>query len=226
MRINENRPVLWWILFYVTVFLFLYLQSEDKQLLSEICVEDGILEYSTAAMYFVASVIFAVLWKKAEFKNIWHLGLFVMFFMVAGEEVSWGQRIFNIATPDALVELNVQQEMNLHNIEGVHGIVRAVGLLIVLAICYVLPLTDKFIHFFRKLYCKMKMPIFPVRLLILPTVAILFMAVPRIFFDKSIFNLDEIGEMYLGLTFLMFSLNSCGFLCKKSGKETHPGFNQ
>ena len=35
---------------------------------------------------------------------------------VAGEEISWGQRIFGFATPDFLLPLNQQGEFNVHNI--------------------------------------------------------------------------------------------------------------
>ena len=34
----------------------------------------------------------------------------------AGEEISWGQRIFDFETPDFLMHLNVQNEFNVHNI--------------------------------------------------------------------------------------------------------------
>ena len=33
-----------------------------------------------------------------------------------GEEISWGQRIFNIETPGFLAEANAQKETNLHNL--------------------------------------------------------------------------------------------------------------
>ena len=35
---------------------------------------------------------------------------------VAGEEISWGQRIIGFATPDYLLDINIQEELNLHNI--------------------------------------------------------------------------------------------------------------
>lgn len=40
---------------------------------------------------------------------------------VAGEEISWGQRIFGWSTPEALETLNAQQEISVHNIHGLHG---------------------------------------------------------------------------------------------------------
>jgi hypothetical protein len=38
---------------------------------------------------------------------------------VAGEEISWGQRIFGWETPESLAELNRQGETNIHNIGSV-----------------------------------------------------------------------------------------------------------
>jgi hypothetical protein len=37
--------------------------------------------------------------------------------MGLGEEISWGQRIFNFKTPELFREINVQHEFNIHNIE-------------------------------------------------------------------------------------------------------------
>ena len=38
--------------------------------------------------------------------------------LVALEEISWGQRILGLRTPELLLEVNRQKELNLHNIEG------------------------------------------------------------------------------------------------------------
>jgi hypothetical protein len=38
---------------------------------------------------------------------------------VAGEEVSWGQRILGLQTPETLAEINRQDELTLHNIDDV-----------------------------------------------------------------------------------------------------------
>ncbi|MBN2403331.1 MAG: hypothetical protein JXN64_13165, partial [Spirochaetes bacterium] len=39
-----------------------------------------------------------------------------LFLWAAGEEISWGQRILNLKTPDILIPLNDQNEINIHNI--------------------------------------------------------------------------------------------------------------
>jgi len=40
----------------------------------------------------------------------------LVLFVVGMEEISWMQRVFSLSTPDALLGLNKQQELNLHNI--------------------------------------------------------------------------------------------------------------
>src|SRR3712207_9482520 len=64
---------------------------------------------------------------------------------------SWGQRILGMETPAALENRNVQGEMNLHNIKGIHSMVRMLGLLIVLGTCVAIPLADRFVPAARAL---------------------------------------------------------------------------
>ena len=44
-----------------------------------------------------------------------------MFFIAFGEEISWGQRIFGIETPEYMRTANVQEELNIHNLELFYG---------------------------------------------------------------------------------------------------------
>ena len=43
-------------------------------------------------------------------------------FVVAGEEISWGQRILGLTTPDALNDINHQGETNIHNISSLQRV--------------------------------------------------------------------------------------------------------
>ena len=45
--------------------------------------------------------------------------LSICFLFVAGEEISWGQRLLNIETPDILMKHNKQGEITLHNLYNV-----------------------------------------------------------------------------------------------------------
>lgn len=91
-------------------------------------VEDGFVEWLTV----VALVASAVLmlgraWQLRRVRTPLFLFVTVMaaavFLFGAGEEISWGQRIFSVETPEWLAERNKQSEMNLHNLViGGHSI--------------------------------------------------------------------------------------------------------
>lgn len=86
-------------------------------------------------------------------------------FLAAGEEVSWGQRVFNIKTPDSIAKHNMQNEFNLHNLEifnrrDKNGDKKGIALLlsaemlynlIAIGLFFVLPLISKFMGPFKQL---------------------------------------------------------------------------
>lgn len=62
----------------------------------------------------------ALFGRAVSLNALFFLGLSVMLFFGAGEEVSWGQRAFDIAVPAWIEEPSNQDELNLHNvIEGI-----------------------------------------------------------------------------------------------------------
>ncbi|MCF6279362.1 MAG: hypothetical protein L3J14_03345 [Flavobacteriaceae bacterium] len=82
--------------------------------------EDGFVEYTTAAMLLYISILsFSRLFKLWSVKPaLWKLGVLgfaLIFLFGAGEEISWGQRIFDIESSAYFKENNAQQETNLHN---------------------------------------------------------------------------------------------------------------
>ena len=86
--------------------------------------EDQFSEIMQVVFYVTAFVfnflVIKKLWGSGQ-KGIASLYLIVLaglFFMI-GEELSWGQRIFGWETSEKFVEINKQNETNLHNIHGV-----------------------------------------------------------------------------------------------------------
>ena len=51
-------------------------------------------------------------------KQLVYLGMALIFFFGAGEEISWGQRILGFQTPESLSQVNKQEEFNLHNLSA------------------------------------------------------------------------------------------------------------
>ena len=77
--------------------------------------EDGVFEYLTAIFFLVASIFFIKIFISN--RNGWFLLLALVLFIGCGEEISWGQRIFNVLTPDFMERVNVQKEINIHNLK-------------------------------------------------------------------------------------------------------------
>ncbi len=76
--------------------------------------EDHFFEWLTAICLFIASLLFFQIFLAN--KNTFSLLLSLLLFVGAGEEISWGQRMFGFGTPEQIQSINVQHEFNLHNL--------------------------------------------------------------------------------------------------------------
>lgn len=110
-------------LFLIVIFgLGIYFANTDLTYFDEVyTVEDGFVESGSAIFLFAASMLllyrFFKLFKHKElFWKVGVLGLALVFFFGAGEEISWGQRIFNVESSQYFLENNAQGETNLHNL--------------------------------------------------------------------------------------------------------------
>ena len=117
---------------FVLIVLFYFPCYISNDLLLDLTKEDGAYEYVGAFLFLLTAVGFFMLAVKPERykgyanakkyperKYFWLLAL--VFLLAFGEEISWGQRIFNFETPEVIKENNVQEEFNLHNLEVFHG---------------------------------------------------------------------------------------------------------
>ena len=118
MKGNTLSPVLW---LYIPVgFLIIQIILEltvPREMLSAMLSEGGIHEdlqfyLAVAACVIALKTSFDV---KTLFLKGWFLCAALGCFYIAGEEVSWGQHIFDWATPEFWVAVNDQSETNLHN---------------------------------------------------------------------------------------------------------------
>lgn len=81
--------------------------------------EDRAVEWATVILFAVAGIVrcYSALRAKRVFDFL--VGLFCIF--VAGEEISWGQRLIGYTPPGVFLEHNTQQEANVHNFADVFG---------------------------------------------------------------------------------------------------------
>jgi hypothetical protein len=142
-------------------FGFAYAMNLKSALsLSWLTFEDGLTEYTTAIAFLSAAVLSAlVAYRLRASVHRWGIITYVVaafgFFLIAMEEVNWGQRLLGIETPDVLREVNLQGELNLHDVQTLvrpmytlFAIVSAIGILSVCvhialkAVGHVRPIAD------------------------------------------------------------------------------------
>lgn len=119
--INIIDLLVYFILFWFTI-LAKYKSTISLEAFGEIIREDGWVENLTAFFLAAGAAVMgynAV--KAAKQRDIKALIFFTLstlvFFFGAGEEISWGQRIWGIQPGEYFLEHNYQGEMNLHNLE-------------------------------------------------------------------------------------------------------------
>ncbi|HEY1008773.1 MAG: hypothetical protein ACO1NS_14085 [Daejeonella sp.] len=106
-------------LFPILTLVFIAFYLIDKGLYRQIIREDGVVEWMTFAFLIAAGMLslFIASRIKSRYNYFhWFFILFVGFNFLAGlEEISWGQRVFNIETTGVFREYSDQNEINLHN---------------------------------------------------------------------------------------------------------------
>lgn len=106
------------------IFLFVLNESQAFALTRE----DSLYEVVSAILFLLTAIVFLATFIKnkkrsllANKGNLIFLLLGLLFLFGFCEEISWGQRIFSVATPEVLQDANRQGEINLHNLGIFHA---------------------------------------------------------------------------------------------------------
>ena len=183
----------------IVAFIAVGLYFADRSTLIHLTREDGPVEYLTALLYLGAAVCFAWLLLRNRSGRLWSALLALGFFLIAGEEISWGQRIFGIGTPEALKESNVQEEFNFHNLTGVNDNVRLIGTLVFASLYIGLPVLLVTFAPLRRLVAALAFPVPALLITWLALIGMSFSLGHRLLLGETVFQLDEVGEIYLAV---------------------------
>lgn len=114
-------------IYFLPIFLFLFflaLKYFKPDSYNFIIQEDGIVEWLQFASFGLTSGVFFIAFLKTINKNklfsLIYLFLAVGFLFISGEEISWGQRLLELETPQYFEERNFQGELNFHNLGDIH----------------------------------------------------------------------------------------------------------
>lgn len=188
-----------------------YANTDEVYFIEEYVKEDGAVEYMTAILLFCSSILmYSRLFKQyKQHKTLWRIGVFsiaFIFFFGAGEEISWGQRIFGIESSEYFNENNAQGETNLHNIvidgKKVNKIVFSQLLTIVLIIyLIILPIMYRKLNWVKKLVDSFGVPIVHWQ----HTIAFVVCTLLLLFIDSE--KKWELYELAFSVIFLLIFLN-------------------
>lgn len=112
----------WIIVFAIIAFLYSIFFLFDSETTFRLVKEDGIIENIGALLWLSSSICFITIFyifilNKKSGSAFFIFSLAILMFLAFGEEISWGQRILGVETPEFIKENNIQGEINLHNLE-------------------------------------------------------------------------------------------------------------
>ena len=215
------------LIFCIGVYLINY------DLLRRIIREDGPFEYLQAILFFVCSFlaiqVSLILKKKKEIVPAILFGILAtVFLFTAFEEISWGQRVLDIQTPDAIMEINTQDELTIHNLEPIQKILHQLFMIVGFYSAFGGMIVKKIsISLFEKV--KLFFPEKKLFFYFLPILAFyflynyLFIYFEYLFGDISqiyVWRWQEVAETHLAIGFFLYLLNTKNSLIKKSSIRT------
>lgn len=153
-----DQPFKWWhknlnkillYLPYVVASLLFVAHSWPMNYFLEIVKEDRIIEYLQFFVLLAGSIgtgYFATIsWLRGQRNWQVYLLMFLSFglLVVSGDEISWGQRLFGLETPEAIAEVSRQGDITLHNLNYFEWMVGRAYLILALLGLFARPFLQK-----------------------------------------------------------------------------------
>lgn len=136
---NADRvPGAYHVAAFAYVALCLWFAADRPHAYREAMQEDRLVEWASVFVFATAGIAQLIRAVRGRRPFDVLVGLFLIF--VAGEEMSWGQRLLGLTPPSYFLEHNTQQEMNLHNFGTVFGGPKGPFTLVLLGYAVLMPL--------------------------------------------------------------------------------------
>ncbi|MBL6647256.1 MAG: hypothetical protein ISP68_04795 [Flavobacteriaceae bacterium] len=214
MPVSISNIKLEWFTFYVIITfltcLIPFVHYVDSDTYFTIVREDGGIESFTAIGLLVGSILtlrrLVSNCKALKITQKIGLGMFAfVLFLGFGEEVSWGQRIFNIESPEFFTKNNLQNETNIHNL-NVCGIklnkwIFTYGMVLVFTLYLIMPFLSRRYKWIKALAHNYS--------ILLPTfrIAMVFLVATIVLHIIKTPKVSELWEFVFALTILSICAN-------------------
>jgi glucan phosphoethanolaminetransferase (alkaline phosphatase superfamily) len=212
---DDYGLIIFYIMTLLSIGIIFFVFYNAPVLYTRLITEDHAGEYATFLGYAFTALIFAILGlKKGKMvKRLILLLIGFCAFVFAGEEISWGQRILGIAAPSKFLEINTQQEINIHNLKSLSGIndnlLMIMGAFLLAWLLYSILCRFKIFRRGEEIE-NYGIPIIRAKFYLIFLAASYFL----IFYPVS--KSDEIGEMYFSLAVFICSMD---YFLRQSGES-------
>ncbi|WMJ74850.1 hypothetical protein RCC89_16985 [Cytophagaceae bacterium ABcell3] len=118
-KTTHRVPFIFFVFFLMGLAAYAVILVFHPVMYDRISLEDSFVENLTALSLFGCGLLLLFGGAKSSKSQVRKIALIVMgvvFLWAAGEEISWGQRIFDWETAESWKEINDQDETNIHNI--------------------------------------------------------------------------------------------------------------
>ncbi len=213
---SRNKDFYFYSIFsIITAILLILFYYVDEEFYSWFADEDSLAENLSAVFFFLTGLILLLkslrkIKKGVKFqKEVLFILLGLGFLFAAGEEISWGQRIFNIPTSEFLMKYNAQQEISSHNLFFFHTSLynpNTITDVFVFVMGIFIPVCCFFIPSFRNYLEKFNFPIIQISFLPIFLMGLIYGLVMVQITHHHPFAPNEIKEFIYSVGFLLYSI--------------------
>lgn len=123
-NLDQDRWLLWSVAWFPVLFvaLILCVKVFMPSMYRYLYREDGIIEWGTALAFLAAAgfafLLASRLWRdRQSMLALLYAGLAFGMLLAMLEEISWGQRILGLESPEFFTEHSTKDEINIHNLQ-------------------------------------------------------------------------------------------------------------
>ena len=169
--------------------------------------EDHWAEYGTSVSYAITGILllFLSFRVKTSLPRVLYILIGISAILIAGEEISWGQRIISLPSSISFIkEHNLQGEITLHNLEifdSVNSRLHSIAAYLILIWSLISIILSLRMQSLKERLLDIGLPILPMKLLPM------FLLVVYFFLFYPTAKADEIGEFFLSIAVMLWAID-------------------